>query len=61
MYRGRRYPKRLGLLRVEKAQKRRVLGEEGLDLGDACSRPVLEPGVAEVVLDLMKAAIAHRP
>jgi hypothetical protein len=61
MYRGRADAKRLGLLRVEEAQKRCVLGEEGLDLRDARSRPVLEPGVAEVVLDLMKAAFAHRP
>lgn len=60
MYLGRSNPKRLRLLRVEEAQECRVLGEEGLDLGDAGTCPVLEPGIAEVVLDLMKAAFAHR-
>jgi diacylglycerol kinase family enzyme len=36
-----------------------VLGEEGLDLGDTRAGPVLQPGLAEVVLDLVKAAFAH--
>jgi diacylglycerol kinase family enzyme len=36
-----------------------VLGEQQLDLGDARARPVLEPGVAEIVLDEMEAALAH--
>ena len=36
-----------------------MLGEEVLDLGNAGTRPVLEPGLGEVVLDAMKAAFAH--
>ena len=36
-----------------------MLGEEVLDLGDACPGPVLEPGLGEVVLDAMEAAFAH--
>lgn len=59
MYRGRCDPKRLGLLRVEEAQKGRVLGKESLDLGDAGAGPVLDPGLTEVVLDVMKAAFTH--
>ena len=38
-----------------------MLGEEGLDLRDAGPGPVLEPGVTEVVLDLVKAAFTHSP
>ena len=49
----------LRLLCVEEAQERCVLGEEGFDLGDARAGPILHPGLAEVVLDPMKAAIAH--
>ncbi len=48
-------------MRVEKAQKRCVLGEEGFDLGDACAGPVLDPRLAEIVLDLVKAAFTHGP
>src|SRR5262249_1300972 len=44
---------------VEEAQERCVLRQEGLDLGNAGARPVLHPGLAEVVLDLMEAALAH--
>jgi hypothetical protein len=36
-----------------------MLGEEILDLRDAGSGPVLEPGLGEVVLDAVKAAFAH--
>ena len=36
-----------------------MLGEESLDLEDACPGPVLEPGLAEVVFDLVKAAFTH--
>ena len=49
----------LRVLRVDEAQEGCVLGEEILDLGDAGSGPVLEPGVGEVVLDAMEAAFAH--
>src|SRR4051794_27453730 len=49
----------LRVVRLEETQKRRVLGEEGFDLGDACAGPVLDPRVAEIVLDVMKAAFAH--
>jgi diacylglycerol kinase family enzyme len=37
-----------------------VLGQERLDLRDSGAGPVLKPGLAEVVLDLMQAALAHR-
>ena len=36
-----------------------MLGKEVLDLRDAGARPVLEPGLGEVVLDAVKAAFAH--
>src|SRR3954453_17619017 len=36
-----------------------MLGEEILDLGDACPSPILEPGLCKVVLDAMEAAFAH--
>lgn len=36
-----------------------MLGEQGLDLRDAGPRPVLQPGVAQIVLDEMEAALAH--
>ena len=36
-----------------------MLGEEGLDLGDAGAGPILHPGLAEIVLDLVKAAFTH--
>ncbi len=38
-----------------------MLREQCLDLGDPCSGPVLEPGIAEVVLDPVQAAVAHAP
>jgi hypothetical protein len=44
---------------VQEAQESCVLGEEVLDLRDAGSGPVLEPGVGEIVLDAMKAAFTH--
>ena len=51
--------KRLRLLRLEKAQESRVLGEERFDFKDAGTGPILEPGFAQVVLDLVKAAFTH--
>ena len=36
-----------------------MLGEERFDLKDAGACPILEPGLAEVVLDPVKAAFAH--
>src|SRR4051812_436934 len=61
--RGRRRPLPrsylLAFLRVQEAQEGRMLGEKFLDLGDARSGPVLEPGLGEVVLDAMEAAFAH--
>lgn len=33
--------------------------QELLDLGDAGTGPVLEPGVGDVVLDAMKSPLAH--
>jgi hypothetical protein len=36
-----------------------VLGEERFDFKDAGTGPILEPGFAQVVLDLVKAAITH--
>jgi hypothetical protein len=59
MYLGRGGLKRLGLLRFEETQKGRMLGEQGLDLGNAGASPVLDPRLAEVVLDVVEAAIAH--
>ena len=50
---------RLRLLRLEKAQESRVLGEERFDFKDAGTCPILEPGFAQVVLDLVKAAFTH--
>jgi len=50
---------RLRLLRLEEAQEGRMLGEERLDLENSRARPVLEPGFAEVVFDLVKAAFTH--
>ncbi len=36
-----------------------MLRQELLDLGDARAGPVLHPGLREVVLDVMEAALAH--
>ena len=36
-----------------------MLGEERLDFEDSGAGPILEPGLAEVVLDLVKAAFTH--
>ncbi|MDX6436328.1 MAG: hypothetical protein QOK34_1162, partial [Gaiellaceae bacterium] len=36
-----------------------MLGEESFDLEDARPGPILEPGLAEVVFDLVKAAFTH--
>src|SRR5215218_4268482 len=51
--------KTLRVLRLEEAQERCVLGEQSLDLGDAGTCPILQPGLAEVVLDVVKAAFTH--
>src|SRR5262245_38156535 len=49
----------LDLLGLEEEVERRVLGQIDLDLGHARARPVLDPGLAEVVFDVVKAAFAH--
>jgi len=36
-----------------------MLGEERFDFQDAGTGPILEPGLAEVVLDSVKAAFTH--
>ena len=36
-----------------------MLGEERFDFQDAGAGPILEPGFAEVVLNLVKAAFTH--
>jgi diacylglycerol kinase family enzyme len=36
-----------------------VLGQQRLDLCDTGARPILEPGLAEVVLDVVEAALTH--
>ena len=36
-----------------------MLGEERFDFEHASSCPILEPGFAEIVLDLVKAAFTH--
>jgi hypothetical protein len=36
-----------------------MLAEQIFDLRDAGARPILDPGLAEVVLDVMKAAVVH--
>ena len=51
--------KSLRLLRLEELQESRMLGEERFDFKDARAGPILEPGFAEVVLDLVKAAFTH--
>jgi hypothetical protein len=52
---------KLGVLGLEEAQKGCMLGEEGLDLGDAGAGPVLKPSLAEIVFDPVEAALTHRP
>src|SRR5437763_11850501 len=49
---------RLALL-VEEAEERGVLREIRLELGDPDPRPVLEPALLEVCLDLVEPTIAH--
>ena len=44
---------------LEEAQERGVLAEQILDLRDAGARPVLDPGLGQVVLDVMEAALVH--
>ena len=36
-----------------------MLGQERLDLAQADCRPVLDPGLGEVVFDDVEAALAH--
>src|SRR6266567_521259 len=49
----------LGLVDFQEGEKGCVLGEEVLDLRNACPSPVFEPGLGEVVLDPVKAAFTH--
>jgi diacylglycerol kinase family enzyme len=37
-----------------------MLGEKGFDLGNPGAGPILEPRIAQVVLDLVEAALTHR-
>jgi hypothetical protein len=46
---------------LDEPQKVRVLGEISLELSDAGTDPVLEPGLGDVVLDAVEAALAHLP
>src|SRR5215208_2172059 len=46
-------------VRLEEAQERGVLAEEVFDLRDAGACPVLDPGLGEVILDVMEAALVH--
>jgi CRP-like cAMP-binding protein len=46
-------------VRVEIGEERRVLGQELLELGGTRSDPVFDPGLLEVILDAMEAALAH--
>jgi hypothetical protein len=46
-------------VRLEEAQESRVLGEERFYFKDARTGPILEPGFAQVILDLVKAAFTH--
>ena len=48
-----------GLGGFEEAQERGVLAEQILDLDDAGARPVLDPGLGQVILDVVKAALGH--
>src|SRR6266571_5043672 len=50
---------RLRLSGLQEAEEGGVLGEQRLDLGDAGAGPVLEPGLAEIVLDLVQTSLAH--
>src|SRR6476469_2296083 len=51
--------RRLLLDGFEEAQECRMLAEQILDLHDAGACPILDPRFAEVVLDVMKAAMVH--
>src|SRR2546423_15459874 len=50
---------RLDVLRLEEGQERRVLRQEMLDLGDAGACPVLDPGLGQIVRDVVETALAH--
>ena len=47
----------LGLLCVEIREESGVLGQVGLELGDADSSPVLEPALLEIALDAVKTSV----
>ena len=44
---------------LEEAQESRMLAEQILDLRHAGMRPVLDPRLRQVILDVMKAALVH--
>jgi len=45
---------------LEEGEKRRVLAEQILDLRDTCARPVLDPRLGQIVLDVMESALVHK-
>ena len=49
-----------GFVGLEVLEERGVLREIRLHLADAGARPVLKPGLAQIVLDVVEAALAHR-
>ena len=60
--RRRRYRAALLLLGdggLEEGEKRRVLAQQILDLRDTRARPVLDPRLGQVVLDVMEATLVH--
>ena len=44
---------------LEESQERRVLAEQILDLRNARVRPVLDPRLGQIVLDVVESAIVH--
>jgi hypothetical protein len=49
----------LSLLRLEKGQEGGVLCEKRLDLRDTGAGPILDPRLAEIVLDAMQTTLTH--
>src|SRR5262245_767970 len=49
----------LGGSGLEEEQERRVLAQQILDLRDARARPVLDPRLGQVVLDVVESALVH--
>src|SRR5438067_13696458 len=47
------------LVRLEEAQEGGVLAQQVFDLRHAGARPVLDPRLGQVILDVMKAAFVH--